>query len=467
MSSTTIASQQYPALTGAERRAVIAGTLGNILEWYNFGVYGFLVPSLAIAFFPHASPFARLLYTFGVFGVGFFMRPIGSVVIGFYGDRAGRRAALVLTVGLMGLSTLAIGLLPTYAAAGIWAPILLTVARLVQGFSAGGEWGGAAAFLVEYAPTGRRGYIGSWQQFSVGSGLLLGSLLATLLAATLGRDAMAAWAWRIPFLVGILIAGFAIYFRLRLPDTPEFEAVERSESISANPLRDLIADHGGMLVTQFGITIHNTITYYITLAYLPTWLTSVVKLPQSESLAISTIGLLLLVCLIPPLGALSDRVGRKPLLIASCLGFIVPVLPALSLCLVRHLHRRIAGAACPGGDDGALHRRRAGRVLRALSDPGALFRSLRWIQHGGHDLRRVRPLHRDMADRADRKFACTDVLRDCRRRRVVVLRAADEGDGIRAVAALRLTRPLKPGRLGTAGWQAAGAAEKQEMRRWI
>ncbi len=327
MSSTTVAAQQYPALTGSERRAVVAGTLGNILEWYDFGVYGFLVPSLSIAFFPNASPFARLLFTFGVFGVGFFMRPVGSVVIGFYGDRAGRRAALVLTVGLMGLSTLAIGILPTYATAGIWAPILLTAARLVQGFSAGGEWGGAAAFLVEYAPTGRRGYIGSWQQFSVGCGLLLGSLLATLLSATLGHVAMAVWAWRIPFLVGILIAGFAIYYRLRLPDTPEFEAAERSDAISANPLRDLVTDHGGTLLTQFGITIHNTITYYITLAYLPTWLTSVVKLPQSQSLAISTIGLLLLVCLIPPLGALSDRVGRKPLLISSCVGFIVLCYP--------------------------------------------------------------------------------------------------------------------------------------------
>lgn len=327
MSSTTVAAQQHPALTGSERRAVVAGTLGNILEWYDFGVYGFLVPSLSIAFFPNASPFARLLFTFGVFGVGFFMRPVGSIVIGFYGDRVGRRAALVLTVGLMGLSTLAIGILPTYAMAGIWAPILLTAARLVQGFSAGGEWGGAAAFLVEYAPAGRRGYVGSWQQFSVGCGLLLGSLLATLLSATLGHVAMAAWAWRIPFLIGILIAGFAVYYRLRLPDTPEFEAAEKSDAISANPLRDLVTDHGGTLLTQFGITIHNTITYYITLAYLPTWLTSVVKMPQSQSLAISTIGLLLLVCLIPPLGALSDRVGRKPLLIGSCIGFIILCYP--------------------------------------------------------------------------------------------------------------------------------------------
>lgn len=315
----------------AGRRAVIAGTLGNILEWYDFAVYGFLVPSLAAAFFPKASHLAQLLFTFGVLGVGFVMRPVGSIVIGYYGDRAGRRAALTLTVGLMGLSTVAIGLLPPYAAAGAWAPVLLTLARLAQGFSAGGEWGGAAAFLVEYAPDGRRGYVGSWQQFSVGGGLLLGSAIATLLAGLLGPAAMAAWGWRVPFLLGVLPAGFAAWFRARLPDTPEFEAVAQHHAVSANPLREMLAAHRGALLTQFGLTIHNTISYYITLFYLPSWLTFEVKLPHGEALAISTLGLLLLVAVIPPLGALSDRVGRKPLMVGSCAGFIVFCYPLYRL----------------------------------------------------------------------------------------------------------------------------------------
>ena len=315
----------------ARTSAIVAGTLGNVLEWYDFSVYGFLVPSLAAAFFPKASHLAQILFTFGVFGVGFIMRPVGSVVIGAYGDRAGRRAALTLTVGLMGLATLAIGLLPTYAGAGLWAPVLLTLARLAQGFSAGGEWGGAAAFLVEYAPEGRRGYIGSWQQFSVGGGLLLGSAFVALLAGLLGHAALAAWGWRIPFLCGIAIAGFAAYFRLRLPDTPQFAAVEQRHALARRPLRELLTGHRAALLTQFGLTIHNTVSYYITLSYMPTWLTAVVKMPQRQALLVSTLGLLVLVGATPLIGALSDRVGRKPLLIASCVGFILFCYPLYRL----------------------------------------------------------------------------------------------------------------------------------------
>ena len=308
-------------------RATVAGTIGNVLEWYDFTVYAYLAPSIGAAFFPSASGVARILFAFGVFGVGFFMRPVGSIIIGAYGDRAGRRAALTLTVGLMGVSTLAIGLLPTYATAGIWAPLLLTVARLAQGFSGGGEWGGAATFLVEFAPPGRRGYIGSYQQASVGAGLLVGSAFVTLLSWSLGQEALAAWAWRIPFIFGIAVAGFAVYFRLKLPDTPQFEALEKQHIVSKQPLTDLVKGHGRELLTQFGITIHNTVSYYITLQYMPTWLTSVVKMPQSQALLVTTIGLLVLVCVTPFIGALSDRIGRKPLLITSCVGFIVLCYP--------------------------------------------------------------------------------------------------------------------------------------------
>ncbi len=309
------------------RRAIVAGTVGNVLEWYDFSVYGFLVPTIAAVFFPKSSPVAQLLLTFAVFGVGFVMRPVGGFVIGAFGDRAGRRAALILTVTLMGASTVIIGILPTFASVGVAAPILLTLARLAQGFSAGGEWGGAAAFLVEFAPEGKRGYVGSWQQFSVGGGLLLGSAVAALLTAALGQETVVAWAWRLPFLLGIVIAAFAIYLRLRVPDTPKFELIEERGAISRAPVRDIFGKDFGKLVTQFGLTIHNTVSYYITLTYMPTWLTRVVKMPQRDALLITTVGLVVLVLMTPLIGALSDRVGRKPLLTASCVGFIVLCYP--------------------------------------------------------------------------------------------------------------------------------------------
>jgi MHS family proline/betaine transporter-like MFS transporter len=316
---------------GTRSKALIAGTLGNILEWYDFSVFGFLVPSLSAAFFPKASHLAQLLLTFGVFGVGFMARPLGSVIIGFYGDKAGRRAALTVTVGLMGVSTLIIGLLPTYQSVGIWAPILLTLARLAQGFSAGGEWGGAAAFMVEYAPPGRRGFVGAWMQFSVVAGLLLGSAFSALLAWTLGHDALMAWGWRIPFICGIGVAGFAVYFSLRLPDTPQFAAIEKRKAVARNPLRDLFTTHLGALITQFGLTIFNTASFYITLIYMPAWLTSVVKMSQDQALLVSTIGLVVFVSITPLIGALSDKIGRKPVLIASCVGFILLCYPLFRL----------------------------------------------------------------------------------------------------------------------------------------
>ena len=308
-------------------RATVAGTIGNVLEWYDFSVYGYLVTAIGAAFFPKASTLAQVLFTFGIYGVGFFMRPVGSIVIGAYGDRAGRRAALTLTVGLMGVATMLIGFLPTYDTLGVWAPLLLILMRLVQGFSGGGEWGGAATFLVEFAPTGRRGYIGSWQQFSVGAGFLLGSGFVYLLTTTLGADAMAAWGWRIPFLCGIFVAGFAVYFRLRLPDTPEFVALEQKHTVSKQPLRELVVEHWEDLITQFGITIHNTASYYITLQYMQSWLVTVVKMAPSDALLINTIGLVGLAIATPFIGAWSDRIGRKPLLIASCVGFIVLAYP--------------------------------------------------------------------------------------------------------------------------------------------
>jgi len=303
------------------REAVIAGVIGNILEWYDFAVYGYLASTISGLFFPSGDRIASLLATYLVFGVGFVMRPVGSLLFGVYGDRHGRRKALSAVIFLMAVSTFAIGLLPTYDKAGVLAPILLVVARLLQGLSAGGEWGGSTAYIVEYAPEGRRGFVGSWQQFSVGGGFLLGSLCATVLSFTLSPEALASWGWRVPFLLGILVGGLGAYMRWRLPDTPKFSEIAQQRAVAATPLADAVRQYPRETLTAFGITLHNTVAYYISLIYMTGYLIDVGKLPKPTAQLIGTICLAVFVTLIPFAGMLSDRLGRRPQLMASCIGF--------------------------------------------------------------------------------------------------------------------------------------------------
>ncbi|HEY8613369.1 MAG TPA: MFS transporter, partial [Roseomonas sp.] len=184
------------------RKAVGAAVIGNVLEWYDFSVYGYLATILARQFFHSEDPTTALLATFAAFGIGFVVRPVGGIVIGRMGDTHGRKAALLLTIFMMAFGTVAIGLLPTYESIGILAPILLVICRLAQGFAAGGEWGGSTAFIVEWAPQNRRGFFGSFQQASVAGGLLLGSAVAAIFSTVLPTEAMEAWGWRLPFLLG-------------------------------------------------------------------------------------------------------------------------------------------------------------------------------------------------------------------------------------------------------------------------
>jgi MFS transporter, MHS family, proline/betaine transporter len=312
-----------PASEPSYLRAIAAGTIGNVLEWYDFGVYGYLVPTLSVLFFPNDNPLASLLVTFAVFGVGFVMRPIGSIVFGVYGDRHGRRKALSAVVFLMAISTFAIGLLPTYAQVGVAAPILMVAIRLLQGLSAGGEWGGSTAYMVEFAPSERRGFIGSWQQVGVGGGFLLGSLTAALLNNALDKDALLAWGWRIPFLLGIAVGLVGAYLRWRLDETPKFNELEETHGVASAPFMETFREHRRDILLAFGITLHNTAAYYIALLYMSGYMSSVGGLPRTTALWISTGCLAVFVSLLPVAGWLSDRVGRKPLLITSCIGYIV------------------------------------------------------------------------------------------------------------------------------------------------
>ena len=298
------------------RKAVTAGAIGNFVEWYDYSVYGFFATVIASQFFPSEDRVASLLATFAVFAVAFFMRPVGAFVFGHYGDTIGRRNTLAAAVIMMGIATLMIGVLPSYAQIGVLAPILLVVARLLQGFSAGGEWSGSAAFMVEYAPENKRGLYGSWQQVSIVAGLLVGSAMGGLLGTVLSEDALNAWGWRIPFILGMVVALVGLYLRLRVEDTPAFRIIEEKEEITEAPVKESFTAHWRESLTAIGFTLAWTVAYYILLTYMPTYVSETLGIPLTQALLSNAIGLVVLMALIPFTAALSDRIGRKPLLIA-------------------------------------------------------------------------------------------------------------------------------------------------------
>ena len=327
MSATSPRSATTPAPTAHEtRKAVSAAAIGNVLEWYDFGVYAFFATTIGNTFFPGTDRATALLSSFAVFGVGFLMRPLGGIIIGRYGDTHGRKAALTLTIMAMAFGTVMVGVLPGYASIGFAAPALLVIARLIQGFSAGGEWGGSTAFMAEWAPAGRRGYYASFQQASIALSLVLGSATGALLTSILSPDALAAWGWRLPFLFGILLALVGGYLRRNVDETPVYRAA------SAEPSEPIESGFRPAL-RAFGFTIHWTVAFYILLSYMPTFTRQHAGMSAAQGLWSTMICVLVLMVLIPPFGALSDRVGRKPLLLASCAFFVVLTLPLFSVIL--------------------------------------------------------------------------------------------------------------------------------------
>jgi MFS transporter, MHS family, proline/betaine transporter len=319
--------QSVPGLS----RAVSAASIGNLLEWYDWSVYAFFGVQIAKLFFPDSNPLRAVLLWFLIYGIGFFMRPIGAMVIGHYGDKYGRKSALVFTVMTMALGTVLIGLVPTYSSIGVFGAVLLTVARLIQGFSAGGEWGGSTSFLAEYAPAGRRGFFTSLQQVTTVGGLVLGSAYAALLTAVLSTDQLQSWGWRVPFLSGILLAFVGFYIRSRVEETPKYEAVEQAHAVESTPFMAMVRHYPKETVQAFCFTLLWTVGFYIVLTYMPTFMQQQLHIPASQSLIATSAGQLLLAVLIPFSGALSDRVGRRPLLIAACAIFVIGIIPAFRL----------------------------------------------------------------------------------------------------------------------------------------
>jgi MHS family proline/betaine transporter-like MFS transporter len=313
------------------RKAVVAAAIGNAVEWYDFAVYGFLATFIALNFFPSDDPTVSLLSTFAVFAAAFFARPLGGLFFGPLGDRIGRQRVLATVILLMSASTFFIGLLPNYHQVGILAPTLLVVLRCLQGFSAGGEYGGGAAFLAEYAPDERRGFIVSFLVWSVIIGFLLGSTTATVLSSVISEQAMNVWGWRIPFLLAGPLGLIGLYIRLRLEDTPDFRELESAGEVARSPLRETIAENWVPILQIAGLVIIHNVGFYTVFTYLPVYFTTELGFSTTASFASTTVAGLVALALIPPLGALSDRMGRKPLLISSCVLFAVLTYPLFLL----------------------------------------------------------------------------------------------------------------------------------------
>jgi MHS family proline/betaine transporter-like MFS transporter len=316
-----------PGAHSAEKsqRALWAAAIGNLLEWYDFGVYGFLAGLIAQKFFPGSDPTASLLASFAAFGVGFLARPLGGIVIGRLGDTRGRKAALVLTIFMMAFGTVGLGLLPSYESIGVLAPVLLVILRLVQGLAAGGEWGTSTAFMIEWAPPGRRGFFGSFQQVSTAGGTLLGSGIAAIMTSSLAPEVMLAWGWRVPFLLGAVLLIVGAYMRRNVEETPSYEA-------NRNKVVEQPAVSGAVLGARaFGFTIFWTIAYYTLLVWMPTFTQKFAGLSPSQALWSNTIGLIAMVIAVPCWGALSDKIGRRPVLMASAILIGALCYPLLAL----------------------------------------------------------------------------------------------------------------------------------------
>ena len=318
------------------RKAILSCAVGQVFEIYDFVIYGFMAGAIARAFFPAIDPIAALLSTFATFAVGFLFRPLGAIVIGSFGDRFGRRQALVVTIGMMAIATGLIGLIPGYATIGIAAPIILVICRAFQGFSTGGEWGGAATFLVEYADPKRRGFISSFQQSGTALGLLLGTFIAALLNYNLSTESYMAWGWRIPFLLGFALGPIGHYLRTHVAETPAYAQTVATSTVVRTPLREVFATQKASMAVAFVISICSCVVYWLFLVYLPTFAQAQLHLTASAALfSTATAGLIYLL-FTPVVGALSDRIGRKPLLYASFLGTVLLGYPLFSLLVSWH-----------------------------------------------------------------------------------------------------------------------------------
>lgn len=318
------------------KRAVGAMALGNAMEWFDFGVYSYIAVTLGKVFFPSSSPSAQLIATFGTFAAAFLVRPVGGMVFGPLGDRIGRQRVLAMTMIMMALGTFAIGLIPSYGSVGILAPVLLLVARLVQGFSTGGEYGGAATFIAEFSTDKRRGFMGSFLEFGTLIGYVLGAGTVAVLTATLSSDALLSWGWRVPFLIAGPLGLVGLYIRLKLEETPAFkkQAEQREAEDKALPkqsFRHLLAQQWKPLLLCVGLVLIFNVTDYMALSYLPSYLSATLHFNETHGLFLVLLVMVLMMPMTLAAGRLSDTIGRKPVMLFGCVGLFALSIPALLL----------------------------------------------------------------------------------------------------------------------------------------
>ncbi len=309
------------------RKVVTASMVGNGLEWYDFAIYGHMAVILRDLFFPTADPVVGLISTYGVFAAGFLARPLGAIAFGWIGDKYGRRFALTLAVLLMAIPTGCIGLLPTYETIGVAAPIILTIIRILQGFSLGGEFSGSITFMVEHAPAMRRGLIGSMSMTSLIIGFMAGSIVANLFSSLLSPEDFNDWGWRIPFLLGIVIGFVGFYIRSHCEESPAYETARDGGHLSSAPVREAVTKYWRNMLEAFAIYITVTMPFYLVTIYFISFTELHLGLSNSQSLTINTINLLFMLIAFPVSAMLSDKLGRKLVLVAVAFVLLIGIYP--------------------------------------------------------------------------------------------------------------------------------------------
>lgn len=308
------------------KKVVISGMLGNGLEWYDYALYGHMAFILSKLFFPGENETAKLLATFGVFAVGFVFRPLGAILFGWMGDRYGRRVSLVVAILMMAIPTGAIGILPTYEQIGIAAPILLTLIRVFQGLSLGGEFSGSITYIVEHAPPDKRGYAGSASVVSLICGFLLGSFVS-MGTAWLMPDTFEIWGWRIPFLLGILIGLVGFYIRTHCEESPLYEQAKRDGTISTTPVRCALTKHWRDMLKTFGMYMAVTMPFYLLSIYLITYTEKELGLPYKQALVINVVAMMCMLGTVIIGAMLSDRIGRKRVMVPAVIAMALLIVP--------------------------------------------------------------------------------------------------------------------------------------------